>query len=53
METCHNGNGNGGIINGNNIVIVGQCDLDLGSSHYIRADTGLPRHSLTHSLTHS
>ena len=21
---------------------VGQCDLDLGSSHYIRADTGLP-----------
>ena len=22
---------------------VGQCDLDLGSSHYIRADTGLPR----------
>ena len=25
---------------------VGQCDLDLGSSHYIRADTGLPQHSL-------
>ena len=24
---------------------VGQCDLDLGSSHYIRADTGLPQHS--------
>ena len=24
------------------MVIVGQCDLDLGSSHYIRADTGLP-----------
>ena len=22
---------------------VGQCDLDLGSSHYIRADTGLPQ----------
>ena len=25
------------------VVCVGQCDLDLGSSHYIRADTGLPR----------
>ena len=22
---------------------VGQCDLDLGSSYYIRADIGLPR----------
>ena len=29
---------------------VGQCDLDLGSSHYIRADTGLPQHSYSHSL---
>ena len=27
---------------------VGQCDLDLGSSHYIRADTGLPRHLEKH-----
>ena len=27
-------------------VVVGQCDLDLGSSHYIRADTGLPQHLL-------
>ena len=25
-------------------VTVGQCDLDLGSSHYTRADTGLPEH---------
>ena len=25
---------------------VRQCDLDLGSSHYIRADTGLPQHLL-------
>ena len=28
---------------------VGQCDLDLGSSHYIRADTGLPRTTLHHT----
>ena len=25
---------------------VGQCDLDLGSSHYITAGTGLPHRSL-------
>ena len=25
------------------VQFVGQCDLDLGSSHYIRADTGLPQ----------
>ena len=28
---------------------VGQCDLDLGSSHYIRADTGLPHTLLERS----
>ena len=31
---------------------VGQCDLDLGSSHYIRADTGLHTHTHTHTHTH-
>ena len=34
----------------NNLLInptVGQCDLDLGSSHYIRADTGLPHTTTT------
>ena len=25
---------------------VGQCDLDLGSSHYITAGTGLPQSTL-------